>query len=185
MKIKIHCSYEKMVGISDLIPHPLNPNTHTKDQIEKLALLIKYHGWRKPVTVSNLSRFVIRGHGRLLAARSLGDLEIPVDYQDYESEDQEFADLVADNKISEHSYRLEGMTGDILKSLSDSGIDASLAGFDIKSYSDDKVEKIDENYTTSGLVQLPYVFRKAEKNKIMKILNKSKNPETMLLEICK
>lgn len=83
--------------------HPKNPNTHSKDQIESLAKIIEFQGWRSPIKVSRLSGFITAGHGRLDAAELRGWRDVPVSYQDYESEEQEFADLVADNAIAEWS----------------------------------------------------------------------------------
>lgn len=90
----------KLVKISELKLHPKNPNKHPKDQIERLAKILQYQGWRYPVKVSNRSGFVTAGHGRIEAAKLLGLHEVPVNYQDYDNEDQEYADLVADNSIA-------------------------------------------------------------------------------------
>lgn len=104
MKIKTECAYDKMVPIGKVKPNPKNPNRHPDRQIEMLAVLIKHFGWRGPITISNFSGLVVRGHGRLMAARKLKLRSVPVDFQDYENEIEELADLLADNKISELSY---------------------------------------------------------------------------------
>lgn len=98
--ISIRCAYDKLVPITDLKPHPKNRNKHPKEQLERLTEIIKYQGWRKPITVSNLSGFVTAGHGRLSVAKALDMKEVPVDYQDYESSEQEYADVQADNAIA-------------------------------------------------------------------------------------
>jgi site-specific DNA-methyltransferase (adenine-specific) len=92
-----------VVNIADLNPHPKNPNTHSAKQVERLAKLLEYQGVRRPVTVSKLSGFMTVGHGMVLAAKSLGWKKIPVSYQDYESEDQEYAHMVSDNAIGSWS----------------------------------------------------------------------------------
>jgi hypothetical protein len=99
--MQIHCSYDKLVDIKKLIPNPANPNTHPEAQIDKLALLIKNHGWRHPVTVSNRSGLLVAGHCRLLAAKKLGLSKVPVDYQDFTNEAEELAVLVSDNVVQE------------------------------------------------------------------------------------
>lgn len=101
--MKVNCLYDSIEKISKLKPHPKNPNKHPKDQIERLAKILEYQGWRYPVKVSKLSGFITSGHGRLEAAKHLGWKEVPVNYQDYESEDQEYADIVADNAIASWS----------------------------------------------------------------------------------
>lgn len=97
----IRCAHDKLELISDLKPHPKNPNKHGDEQIERLAKILKYQGWRSPVKVSRRSGFVVSGHGRIEAARLNGWDSVPVNYQDYESDDQEFADLASDNSIAE------------------------------------------------------------------------------------
>ncbi len=92
-----------MVPIGNLNPHPKNPNKHTKEQIKRLAKIIEYQGFRKAITVSVLSGHITAGHGRLEAAKLLGMDRVPVDFQDYDDENQEYADLVADNSLSEWS----------------------------------------------------------------------------------
>ena len=62
---------------------------------------MKHQGWRHPITVSKQSGYIVAGHGRLAAAQSLGWAKAPVDMQDFENEADEFAHLIADNKIAE------------------------------------------------------------------------------------
>lgn len=99
--IKIHCAYTELADITTLVMNPGNPNRHPDKQIELLAKIINNQGWRAPITVSIRSGFIVRGHGRLLAAQKLELTEVPVDRQDYASEAEEWADLIADNRIAE------------------------------------------------------------------------------------
>jgi DNA modification methylase len=104
------CAYTALEPIKKLKPNPKNPNIHSKEQIERLAKIIAYQGQRAPVVVSNRSGLVVKGHGRLAAMKLLKWSEVAVDYQDYESEEQEYADMVADNAIAEWSdLNLEGI----------------------------------------------------------------------------
>lgn len=98
---KVFCSFTKLVPISEIKEHPKNPNHHDREQIEILANVIKATGWRTPIGVSTRSGFIIRGHGRFAAAKALGLTQVPVDFQNYETESQELADLLADNKIAD------------------------------------------------------------------------------------
>ena len=99
--MKINCSHTEVVDLDTLVPNPRNPNTHPKKQIELLAKIMKHQGWRSPIIVSNRSGFIVKGHGRLEAARLLGWDKAPIDKQDYANEADEWADLIADNKIAE------------------------------------------------------------------------------------
>lgn len=99
--IEVWCSYEKLVPVGELKPNPRNPNTHPQRQIELLAKNIRYFGWRQNITVSKLTGFIVAGHGRLMAAKHLGVEIVPVEYQDFASESDELAVLVADNRLAE------------------------------------------------------------------------------------
>lgn len=114
--IIVHCSFDEMVAIEKVIPNPKNPNKHPKKQIELLAKIIKSQGWRAPITLSKRSGFIVRGHGRLEAAQLLGMESVPVDWQDYESEATEYADLIADNRLSEIDNDL---MADLLRDVDD------------------------------------------------------------------
>lgn len=102
-KIEVYCAHTEMVDISRVKPNPRNPNKHPENQLDMLAKVIRSHGWRNPIVVSRLSGLVVKGHGRLAAAQILGCEQVPVDFQDYESEAAEWADMVADNRIAELS----------------------------------------------------------------------------------
>lgn len=98
--MKIHCQYSELVPVAGLKEHPKNSNKHPTDQIERLARILEYQGWRYPVKVSRRSGFVTSGHGRILAAKLNGWREVPVSFQDYEDETQEIADVTSDNAIA-------------------------------------------------------------------------------------
>lgn len=99
-EMKIHCAHDEIVSVSQLKPFPKNPNVHSKEQIERLAEILRYQGWRYPIKISNRSGFITSGHGRLSAAILNGWSEVPVNYQDYESDEQQYADVVSDNAIA-------------------------------------------------------------------------------------
>lgn len=80
--------------------HPKNPNKHPKEQIERLAEVIRYQGWRQPIIVSKRSGLIVAGHGRLEAAQFLDSPKVPVIYQNFDSDEQEYACIVSDNAIA-------------------------------------------------------------------------------------
>lgn len=90
----------QLVEIHKLVFNPKNNNKHPKEQIERLAKLIEYQGFRNPVVVSNRTGFVVAGHGRIEAAKKIGMNKVPVMYQDFENEAQEYAYLTSDNAIA-------------------------------------------------------------------------------------
>lgn len=90
----------KLVDIDLLVENPKNNNIHPKEQIDRLAKIISAHGFRNPLVVSNRSGFVLCGHGRIEAAKKLGLKKLPVIYQDFENEAEEYAHMTADNAIA-------------------------------------------------------------------------------------
>jgi DNA modification methylase len=96
----VRCTHDKIVPIHELKAHPKNRNIHPPDQIEQLAEILKYQGWRYPVKVSKQSGYVTAGHGRMAAALHAGWTHVPVNYQDYDNDDMEYADVQADNAIA-------------------------------------------------------------------------------------
>ncbi len=95
------CAYDELIDVDLLVPNPKNPNKHPDEQIKLLAKIMAHQGVRSPIVVSNRSGFITKGHGRLMAAKLNGWTQMPVDRQDYETEADEYADMVADNKIAE------------------------------------------------------------------------------------
>jgi len=93
--ITIDCAYDALVDTEELRPNPRNPNKHPQKQLALLSKIIKAQGFRNPIIVSTLSGYVVKGHARLESARILGLKQCPVDYQDYQTEADEWADMVA------------------------------------------------------------------------------------------
>ena len=133
-KIPIYCAYDEEVAICELKPNPRNPNIHPKEQIELLAEIIKKSGWRAPITVSIVSGLIVKGHGRLMAAELLGCKTVPVDFQYYENESLELADLMADNRISELSEIDNKKLLNLFEEFDSGEVDFSLSGYDEKFY---------------------------------------------------
>jgi len=115
--IPVYCRYDEAVDIEKVTGHPRNPNKHGEDQIALLAKIIRHSGWRNPICVSNRSGFVIKGHARLMAARVLGMTQVPVEYQDYATEAEEYQDMIADNRIAELAERDMSIIKDLLEEL--------------------------------------------------------------------
>lgn len=138
--MKIHCLCDKLVSVSELKPHPKNRNKHPENQIERLANILSYQGWRYPVKVSKRSGFVTSGHGRIEAAKLNGWKEVPVNFQDYDSDEQEYADVQADNAIASWSeLDLSGINADI----GDLGPDFNIDLLGIKDFVVEPIDKLE------------------------------------------
>ncbi|RYD84604.1 MAG: hypothetical protein EOP84_05040, partial [Verrucomicrobiaceae bacterium] len=126
----IHCTHSAIRDPASLVEHPRNPNRHPHKQIELLARIIRHQGWRNPIVVSARSGFVVAGHGRLAAARLLDLSEVPVDVQAFETEADEWAHLVADNRIAELADMDQAGLGELLRDLGEvEDFDLELTGF--------------------------------------------------------
>lgn len=119
----VRCAHTEMVDVDLLVPHPLNPNKHGEKQIEMLAKIMKHQGWRHPITVSKRSGFIVAGHGRLMAAKKLGWTSAPIDRQEFETEADEYAHLIADNKIAELAEHDDAKMFEDLKGFPDLDLD--------------------------------------------------------------
>jgi hypothetical protein len=101
--IKLPAGSYELVKASTLKPHPDNPNKHTASQLERLMKLFTNVGFRSPIVVSRQSGYIVHGHGRLQALQKLNWSHVPVQYQSFSSEAEEYASLVSDNAVSEWS----------------------------------------------------------------------------------
>ena len=139
MSIPIYCAHTRRVDPTTLKPNPANPNRHSAHQIQLLASIIQEQGWRNPITLSRRSGLIVRGHGRLEAALLIGCEVVPVDEQDYGSEAEELADLLADNRLAELAELDEDELKRLLKSIqeSDPSFDLELTGF-----AEDEIRKL-------------------------------------------
>lgn len=124
------CAFDEIVPIEKLVPNPRNPNQHPQSQIAILAKVIAHQGWRSPIVVSSRSGFIVAGHGRYQAALALGLSQVPVDYQDFATDADEYAHLIADNRIAELAEADESGLREILGELKASDFDMEITGFD-------------------------------------------------------
>lgn len=128
--IPVYCSHNVIMQTSDLAPNPRNPNTHPENQIKLLAKVIAVQGWRHPIVVSSRSKMIVKGHGRRMAALHLGLTEVPVDVQFYATEEEEHADMLADNRLAELAELDTTILKDLIAELDTGAIDLDLTGFD-------------------------------------------------------
>ena len=133
--VPVFCAHDAIVDVAKLVPNPKNPNQHPDNQIQLLGRIIRQAGWRQPITVSKRSGFIVKGHGRLAAALLEGMKEAPVDYQNYTTEAEEYADLVADNRIAELAETDNKLLADIFAEIDTGEIPMELTG-----YTEDEVE---------------------------------------------
>lgn len=89
--------------IEKLIPYEMNAKQHPEDQVRKLATAISKFGWTQPIVVWKNGE-IIAGHGRRLAAISLGLKKVPVVVRSDLSKAEADALRLADNKVTSTTY---------------------------------------------------------------------------------
>ena len=80
-------------------PYEHNPRIHPDAQIELLARLMKDHGIDQPIVLDEKG-VIIKGHGRLKAAKRAGFKYFPVVVKRGLTEEQKKAERIADNQIT-------------------------------------------------------------------------------------
>lgn len=83
-------------------PYEKNAKIHPTKQVEQLAKVLDRHGFDQPIVVDKHG-VVIKGHGRLLAAKHLGLEKVPVVVRDDLSPAQVREARIADNRMAELS----------------------------------------------------------------------------------
>lgn len=118
-----------MRSVADLIPYANNARTHSDAQVALIASSIREFGFNNPVLVDG-GNGIIAGRGRVLAARKLGLVQVPVIELAHLSEAQKRAYILADNRLAEQAGWDRELLGLELADLSDLGIDLSDIGFE-------------------------------------------------------
>lgn len=126
---EIKCRHTQLADPVSLVPRPDNPNEHDERQLELIQKILLHQGWRAPIVVSKNSGFVVCGHGRLTAALAMNLPEVPVDEQEFENEADEYAHMIADNRLASMAELNYEKIGDILRDLDGKDIDLDVTGF--------------------------------------------------------
>jgi DNA modification methylase len=89
----------ELIGIEKLIPYAKNSRTHSEEQVAQLAGSIKEFGFNNPVLIGQ-DDVIIAGHGRVMAARKVGLMEVPCIRLKHLTETQRKAYIIADNRLA-------------------------------------------------------------------------------------
>lgn len=134
---KLQAEYQlqiRHVDIKTLIPYARNSRTHSEAQVAQIAASIKEFGWTNPILIDG-DNGIIAGHGRLLAARMLGQSQVPVIELGHLSPAQKRAYVIADNQLAMNAGWDTAMLTLELTDLQDADFDLDLLGFDPKELS--------------------------------------------------
>jgi DNA modification methylase len=130
--------------ISALKPDPKNTRVHSKAQLKQIAESIRIFGFIVPVLVDPNDQ-LFAGHGRVLAAQSLGVKKVPVICVDHLTPEQIRAFAIADNRLTENARWDEKLLAVQLKELSELNLDFSIevTGFSMAEI-DLRIESLNE-----------------------------------------
>lgn len=113
-----------------LVPYDKNAKIHDDNQVQNLARSIQENGWTSPIVVDK-NGVIIAGHGRRLAAISLGLEKVPVIVRDDLTDEQVRALRLADNRVAQTGYDTE-LLQEELAELAELEVDLSSMGFSDK-----------------------------------------------------
>ena len=125
MQLDLHI---EPVSLAALLPYATNARTHSPEQVAQIAASITQFGFVNPVLVDEAG-VLIAGHGRVLAAKSLGLETAPTIRLGHLSEAQARAYRLADNQIALNAGWDAVMLRAELLDLDAMGFNMNLVGF--------------------------------------------------------
>lgn len=114
--------------IGDLMPYANNARTHSPEQVAQIAASIREFGFTNPVLIDREGG-IVAGHGRVMAAQSLGLVSVPCLRVDWLTEAQKRAYVLADNRLALNAGWDEALLATELRALEAEDFDLSLIGF--------------------------------------------------------
>lgn len=119
---------EPMV-VDVLVPYARNARTHSPEQVAQIAASIREFGFTNPVLI-DAAGGIVAGHGRVMAAKSIGMGSVPTLRVDWLSDAQRRAYVLADNQLAMNAGWDESILSLELRDLQAEGYDLDVIGFD-------------------------------------------------------
>jgi DNA modification methylase len=120
----------ELIPVDALKPYANNARSHSPAQIKQIARSIERFGFTNPV-LADKNFGIIAGHGRVLAAKSLGYAQVPVLRVSHLSDTEKRAYILADNKLALNAGWDKETLAIELQGLIDAEFDVQLTGFSI------------------------------------------------------
>jgi hypothetical protein len=118
----------KYLPVDQLTPYAMNARVHSDEQVADLARSIQEFGFVNPVLLGE-DDVIIAGHGRVMAAKSIGLDKVPCIVLGHLSEKQRRALTLADNRITlKSSWDFEKVSAELAK-LAEMDYDITVTGF--------------------------------------------------------
>ncbi len=150
--------------IDNLIPYVNNARTHSEEQVNQIASSIKEFGFLNPVIVTS-DNTILCGHGRILAARKIGLKKIPCIKEEYLTEAQKKAYIIADNKLALNAGWDNELLSIELTELEGSDFDLDLLGFsgeELSKIFDEGKETVDDNFDVEEELNKPCISKQGD-----------------------
>ncbi|MBF0714959.1 site-specific DNA-methyltransferase [Gemelliphila palaticanis] len=154
-----------LADINELIPYINNARTHSEKQIAQVAASIKEFGFLSPIVISE-DNTILCGHGRFYAAQKLGLNKVPCIKENYLTEAQKKAYIIADNKLALNAGWDNELLTIELSELQGSDFDLDLLGFDDKELSklfDDEKEIQEDDFHVEDELKKPNITQFGDK----------------------
>ena len=165
------------IPISELKPYDKNAKIHTPEQVKQIKKSIQDFGMNDPIAVWGEDNLIIEGHGRLMACKDLGYMEVPIIRLDDLTDEQRRAYTLIHNQTTMNT----GFDIDILsEELENIDLDMLEFGFDMSDYSfsmDDIEESqgYDDKNDDRDYFEKTFTFPIEKKNQIICYLKKHQN----------
>lgn len=117
-----------LIGLDELKPYDSNARTHSDEQVDQICASMEKFGWTNPILIDE-NNGIIAGHGRLMAARKLNLLKVPVITLTGLSDADRQAYILADNKLAENAGWDLDLLAKELGELEALDFDLALTGF--------------------------------------------------------
>lgn len=126
--------------VDRLIPYARNSRTHDDAQVAQIAASIREFGFTNPILIDEKDS-IIAGHGRVMAARKLGMVEVPCIRLAHLTDAQKRAYVIADNKLALNAGWDDEMLKLELADLKAENFDLSLTGFSVEEIAELTIEE--------------------------------------------
>ena len=123
-----HAAHIESLSVAGLVPYARNARTHSPEQVSQIAASIREFGFTNPVLI-DAAGGIVAGHGRVMAAQSLGLGSVPCLRVDWLTEAQKRAYVLADNQLALQAGWDDALLAGELRALQADGFDLSLTGF--------------------------------------------------------
>jgi len=138
LEVRLNGPFMKVeqMPLDSLIPYVGNARKHDDKNIQEIASSILEYGFNDPIAINEVDSVIIEGHGRLLAAKRIGLVTVPVIKLGHLTKAQIKGYTLAHNRIAEKSEWDKDIIANELEKLNEMDFNIDLTGFDSDYFED-------------------------------------------------